>query len=182
MEPDIRLIAAVGRQGQLGLGGQLPWKDPADLRWFREQTQGGVVLMGRRTHVAVGELPGRFRASWGGKTDPSVVIKTIVARWDKRTIWVAGGAHTYKSFLPFVRIAVLTLNDYEGEADVYMPPLWDANNNRPATAASDSGTSPTSETFSDHPYQEATAQLGRKRHRWKRRTKYSGSADKSDDG
>jgi dihydromethanopterin reductase len=124
MKIDCRLIAAVGRSGQLGLGGKLPWSDPLDLRWFRDQTMDSVVLMGGRTHDKVGQLPGRFRARWSGKTSPYAVLQQIHVRFKGLTIWVAGGAYTYAAFMPFVRYAVITRIDYDGEADTFMPPLW----------------------------------------------------------
>jgi dihydromethanopterin reductase len=120
---DVRLIAAVGRNGQLGLGGKLPWHDPVDLKWFRETTMDGVVLMGRRTYNAVGQLPGRNVVKWGGKTSPFSVLQQVHRRFGK-TIWIGGGSWTYLSFMPFVRIAVITRIDYDGLADAYMPPLW----------------------------------------------------------
>jgi dihydromethanopterin reductase len=121
---DVRLIAAVGRSGQLGLGGQLPWKNPVDLRWFREQTIGGVVVMGGRTYDVVGELSGRVMARWSGSHSPHTVLTKIAARHPGKLIWIAGGAYTYSQFMPFVRIAVISRIDYDGEADTYMPPLW----------------------------------------------------------
>ncbi len=45
----IYLIAAVGRQGQIGLNGRLPWRHPEDLQWFKEQTMGKVVVCGANT-------------------------------------------------------------------------------------------------------------------------------------
>jgi len=42
-----------------------------------------------------------------------------------RTIWIAGGAKTYARFLPHVRRAIVTLIDYDGPADVWMPQLWE---------------------------------------------------------
>ncbi|MCV5856813.1 dihydrofolate reductase, partial [Escherichia coli] len=56
---DVRLIAAVGRSGQLGLDGKLPWHNPVDLAWFKDQTMGGIVLAGHKTWCGLPDLPGR---------------------------------------------------------------------------------------------------------------------------
>jgi dihydromethanopterin reductase len=145
---DIRLIAAVGRRGQLGLGGALPWQEPEDLQWFRQQTMGGVVVLGRRTFEAIGHrLVGRtvvcchekvaYAYDWlplegnysvsnarGGLTLDDPLPLRIAAHFLNRTIWVAGGARVYEAWMPYVRRAVVTLIDYDGPADVWMPPLW----------------------------------------------------------
>lgn len=129
---DVRLIAAVGRRGQLGLGDRLPWHDPEDLRWFREQTTGCAVVVGWRTYATIPNLPGRELWVWNGKDEPDVVLAAIHAgRQHARLptnapIWIAGGAKTYAAFMPLVRRAVVTLVDYDGPADVWMPPLWQA--------------------------------------------------------
>lgn len=170
---DIRLIAAVGRNGQLGFRGRLPWHDPVDLRWFRENTIGGIVLMGARTFDAVGELPGRARARWGGKTDPSTVLRQLTARYQRKTIWVAGGAWTYISFMQYVRIAVITRIDYDGLADVYMPPIWgqlhangDASSHHSSSTPANTGADTLPQTPGDSsPAPSTDSPLRRKRHR-----------------
>ena len=55
----IYLIAAVGRQGQIGLNGRLPWRHPEDLQWFKEQTMGKVVVCGFNTAEHLPPSPAR---------------------------------------------------------------------------------------------------------------------------
>jgi dihydromethanopterin reductase len=190
---DVRLIAAVGRRGQLGLGGRLPWHDPVDLRWFKENTMGGVVLFGGRTYRAVGDLPGRVKARWSGHSPPGAVLMQIAARYKGKVIWIAGGAYTYTAFMPFVRVAVISRIDYDGEADSFMPPIWGGSNangdaharaSEPVTTESDRGPGPgplllpepapeTVEAISDRSVvrkRHPTGWLSRNRRRWSRRT------------
>jgi dihydromethanopterin reductase len=57
--PDIRAMCAIGRRGQLGLNGHMPWegaKGPeytADVQRFFELTRGHVILLGPRTYRSV---------------------------------------------------------------------------------------------------------------------------------
>ena len=57
--PDIRVMCAIGRRGQLGLNGRMPWegaKGPeytADVQRFFELTRGHVILLGPRTYRSV---------------------------------------------------------------------------------------------------------------------------------
>ena len=54
----LALIAAVARNGVIGHANGLIWHDAADQRWFRQQTTGCPVIMGRKTWDS---LPARFR-------------------------------------------------------------------------------------------------------------------------
>lgn len=60
----ISLIAAVDRNFLIGNHGKLPWHLPSDMRWFRKNTMGKTVIMGRKTWESIPErfrpLKGRF--------------------------------------------------------------------------------------------------------------------------
>lgn len=125
---DIRLIAAIGRHGQIGLGDKLPWHDPTDLAWFRAQTMGATLIIGKRTRQALPPLPGRSILQWQGE-DPAEFLDQAFSAIDQedrpnRTVFIAGGAKTYSAFLPFVRTSIITHIDYDGPATAYMPALW----------------------------------------------------------
>src|SRR5215469_11090199 len=56
----IAVIAAVARNGIIGVENRLPWHLPEDLRRFRALTTGHAVIMGRKTFESIGKpLPGR---------------------------------------------------------------------------------------------------------------------------
>lgn len=56
----ISLIAAVADNGVIGVIGEMPWKIPSDLKYFKAITMGKPVLMGRKTFETIGRpLPGR---------------------------------------------------------------------------------------------------------------------------
>jgi dihydrofolate reductase len=56
----ISIVAAVGRNGELGKDNKLLWNMPADMARFRWLTAGTHVVMGRRTFESIGKpLPGR---------------------------------------------------------------------------------------------------------------------------
>ena len=48
-EPIIALVVAMGENGAIGRGGDLPWHLRSDMRYFRKLTMGKPVIMGRRT-------------------------------------------------------------------------------------------------------------------------------------
>ena len=56
----ISLVVAVAENGVIGAHGDVPWRIPSDLRYFREVTMGKPVIMGRKTWEGIGRpLPGR---------------------------------------------------------------------------------------------------------------------------
>lgn len=56
----MNLIVAHDLARAIGVGGQLPWHLPDDLRRFKALTLGQAVLMGRKTYASIGRpLPGR---------------------------------------------------------------------------------------------------------------------------
>ena len=56
----IKLIAAIGKNRELGRDNTLMWNLPGDMRFFRTTTQGSTVIMGRKTYESIGRpLPKR---------------------------------------------------------------------------------------------------------------------------
>ena len=56
----IVLVAAVARNGAIGVKGGLPWRIPSDLKHLRATTWGRPMIMGRKTFDSIGKpLPGR---------------------------------------------------------------------------------------------------------------------------
>lgn len=116
----LNLIAAIGNQGQLGLNGKLPWHDPDDLRWFKELTTGGLVLVGYNTAIGLPPLPGRKVVV----DTADLTVEHLESLAQGGQVWVAGGARTYKRWLPHVNRMYISRINYSGEADTYMPHFW----------------------------------------------------------
>jgi dihydrofolate reductase len=129
--PVIRGIVAVDPRLAIGRGGALPWHYPADLRFFREQTTGHLVLMGRRTFESIGRpLPGRRNIvlSRSGFSYPCVEViadldevKKITAE-ESRDLYVIGGAQIYQALGPLIEEWVVTRIPVVAEgADTFLP-------------------------------------------------------------
>ncbi len=121
----IGMIAAVSREGVIGLRGGLPWAShcyPGDLKRFRRVTMGATVIMGRKTWESMGQrlLPGRENVVVRGdaaKTAPlwpdrrfatsldQAIAETVVGR----DIWLIGGARIYEAGLKVADVVDLTL-------------------------------------------------------------------------
>jgi dihydrofolate reductase len=63
----MRAIAAVDNDWGIGRDGLLPWRLPGDLAFFKKQTMGSVVVMGRRTFESLS--PGASPSPLPGRTN-----------------------------------------------------------------------------------------------------------------
>lgn len=122
----VNLIAAIGRNGEVGRDGGLPWHRPDDLAWFKRTTMGGAVVVGRRTYATMPELPGREAFCFAREDEPRAFLGSIARLYPRRpTIWIAGGAHTWRVFAPYVDgLKLISVIDYEADdpaRHVYFP-------------------------------------------------------------
>ena len=134
----LNLIAACDAAGGIGRGGQLLVRCPEDMAYFRRQTMGGIVVMGRRTMESLPEqrpLEGRENIVLSRtleRADGFHVVQEISELWtllgrlafdEPRPIFVIGGEECYHLLLPYVWRAHVTRLPGRYEADVFLPPL-----------------------------------------------------------
>jgi dihydrofolate reductase len=131
----ISLIVAADENNVIGHHGALPWKLPADMKFFRETTKGHPVIMGRKTYASIGRaLPGRqnvvvtrqedFEAP-GCKVVNSLVDAIGVASMadGNDEIFVIGGGELYREVLPSADRVYLTRVHASVEGDTTFPEL-----------------------------------------------------------
>lgn len=131
---DFNIIAAIGRSGQLGLNGGIPWLEPLDLQHFRDLTYGHAVIMGRRTWDSLkAPLKGRVNLMVSSThPHPRTLAVTVYPSLDRAfyraqllecEAWVIGGAKLYEEALAHKDAGLLFLTrvDYDGPADVFFP-------------------------------------------------------------
>ena len=130
--PLISLIAAVGEGGVIGKDNALPWRLPADLKWFKEKTKGKPVIMGRETCESIGmPLPGRrnivLSRTWTSARrgfelarSPEEAIRLAGAAAE---VMIAGGARIFEAFLPLAGRIYLTEVRHAFAGDTYFPGL-----------------------------------------------------------
>jgi dihydrofolate reductase len=133
--PEIVLIVARAQNGVIGRDNSLPWHLPDDLRRFKALTLGKPVLMGRKTHQAIGRpLPGRLNivltrdAAWTA-SGVSVVLsldEALTAAGPAPEIMVIGGAELYRQLLPRANRIELTEVAADIEGDTRLEPFPDA--------------------------------------------------------
>jgi dihydrofolate reductase len=125
----VSLIAAVGKNREIGKDGKLPWRLPADLSRFRELTKGHAVIMGRKTYESIGRpLPDRENFVVTRQADyeaPGCIVVGSLAGAIKQArgdeAFVIGGAEIYREALPYAARMYLTEIDETFPADTYFP-------------------------------------------------------------
>ncbi len=127
------MVAAVADNGVIGLGGDIPWSIPEDLRHFRATTTGNTVLMGRATYDSIGHpLPYRTnivvtrQPDWtsdGVLVAHSVEEGIALAQDADGDVMVIGGGHVYRDALPLADAQVLTEVHQSPQGDTYYPEL-----------------------------------------------------------
>ncbi len=118
----------------IGKDNRLMFSLPKDMRFFRETTEGKVVVMGRNT----------LRSFPGGKPlknrinivlspedagEGAVTVHNLeelfseIKKYPPDDVFVIGGASVFRALLPYCTEALVTKVDADGGADVFAPDL-----------------------------------------------------------
>ena len=126
----VSMIAAVGKNLELGKNNNLIWHFKEDMKFFKDTTMGHTVVMGRKTFESLPKaLPGRKNIVISSNADYQAQGATVVTSVeealqiaDNEEIFVIGGGKIYAEFLPYADKLYLTEIYAECEdADTYFP-------------------------------------------------------------
>ena len=124
------LIAAIGKNRELGKNGELIFHIKDDMKFFRETTLGHKIVMGRKTWESLpSKLPNRTNIVISSRDfeGPDEIIHDLADFMAKNKdtdeeIFIIGGGMIYKEFLPVASSLYLTEVDAGDEtADAYFP-------------------------------------------------------------
>lgn len=128
---DINIIAAVGKNNELGKNNDLVWRLKGDMKFFRDTTMGHSIVMGRKTFESLPKiLPGRKHIVISTneiKNDEIELYKSIrdflIQYKDiEEDVFIIGGASIYKQFIDLANKLYLTeIDASDKDADVYFP-------------------------------------------------------------
>lgn len=128
---NISLIAAIGKNNELGKNNDLIWKFKEDMKFFKETTMEHPVVMGRKTFESLPNvLPGRkniiiSRSNLNyNEIEIYKSIRDFLVNYENYNdeIFIIGGASIYSQFIDIASKMYLTEIDVvESNADVYFP-------------------------------------------------------------
>lgn len=134
----INAIFACDANFGIGKNNDLPWdRHDGDMLWFRNNTKGHVVVMGRKTWESIGSksLPNRTNvvvtsqdlmsdegakphATWNGDID--LCISHLKKTYPELKIWIIGGADIYKQAFPYCDHIYMTKFHAEYDCDTFI--------------------------------------------------------------
>lgn len=128
---NITMIAAAGKNLELGKDNRLLWPLKEDLHFFHENTMGKPIIMGFKTFTSLPRLlSGRkhivlTRKNIASSQDITILnslddLLTYIADYQKE-VMVIGGASIYKKMLPYASKMLLTEIDKTSTADAFFP-------------------------------------------------------------
>lgn len=126
----ISIIAAIGKNRELGRGNDLIWHIKEDLKNFKNLTMGKYIVMGKNTYESLPKhLEGRkyiVLSSSLSEIENGLLFNDFNKLLEfikdvDEEVMIIGGASIYKLFLPFADKLYLTEIDSEEKADVYFP-------------------------------------------------------------
>lgn len=131
----MKAILSADRNWGIGYQNKLLVSIPSDMKFFREMTEGKVIVMGRKTLESFPNgLPLKKRINVVLTHDRSYQVKDAVIVHDKEElleelkkyqedIFVVGGGSVYELLLPYCDTAYVTRIDMEYQADTFFPDL-----------------------------------------------------------
>lgn len=142
MESKVSIIAAIGKNRELGRGNDLLWRSTEDMAHFKGITMNHPVIMGRKTYESIPPkfrpLPGRENivvtrnANW--EPDENITIFTSLeeainySKEKDNEVFIIGGAQIYGAALPYTdRLYMTFVEDTVADADVFFPEFKEFN-------------------------------------------------------
>lgn len=138
----VNIIAAIGKNRELGKDNKLLWHIPDDMKRFRELTSGHTIIMGRKTFESIGRLlPKRTNIiiTRDSSLDPhkfcssencdvlTFICHSLEKTLDKareigeNEVFVIGGGQIYDQALPLADKLYLTVVEGTFDADTFFP-------------------------------------------------------------
>jgi dihydrofolate reductase len=134
LHPDfyLSLLVAADEKNVIGKNNTLPWHLPSDLKYFKNQTWGMPILMGRKTFESIGKpLPGRKNIvitrnnKWRheGITVVHSIDEAVETAKDSgaREIFVIGGGEIFKDAFSRANRIYLTRVHHQFDGDTFFP-------------------------------------------------------------
>ena len=132
----LSIVVAMDENRLIGKDNKLPWHLPADLAYFKKNTTGKSIVMGRKTYDSIGRpLPNRRNIviSRNSKTlitgceVLSSIDEMLSITKDEDEVMIIGGASLCEQLLPQVSRLYITKIEGKFDGDIYFPEYNEAD-------------------------------------------------------
>ncbi len=126
----LSIIAAIGKNNELGLNNNLIWHLKGDMKFFKETTIGHTIIMGRKTFESLPQLLEERKhivLSRNNINIPNIEVFHTIEEFlsnyinTDEEIFNIGGASVYQSLLEYTEQIYLTEIEKTAKADAYFP-------------------------------------------------------------
>ncbi|MDN4492705.1 dihydrofolate reductase [Ureibacillus aquaedulcis] len=130
----ISLIVAHDRNRVIGYENKMPWHLPGELQYFKEQTMGKPMIMGRKTFDSIGRpLPGRRNIVVTRNESYAVKGVEVATSLEDALklagsvdeVMVIGGEQIFKMALPIADRLYITRIEHDFDGDTFFPTYGD---------------------------------------------------------
>lgn len=134
----LTFVWAQDKNGVIGYEGKLPWKLPNDMKFFKEVTMSGAVVMGRKTYESIPHPPLKGRTNIVLSRNETFSAPGVLTANDKKTVLdyvkehpeeevhVIGGSEIFFLFKDDVERLYRTVIHDKFPGDTFMIPInWD---------------------------------------------------------
>ena len=132
----MNLIVNVDSNWAIGYRGKLLVSIPEDMKFFRSETTGKVVVLGRKTlDTFPGGQPLKNRTNiiltrnLNYQVKGAIICHSVeevleeLKKYNSEDVYIIGGDSIYKEFLPYCDVAHVTRTDHVYDADAWFPNL-----------------------------------------------------------
>ncbi len=131
----MKAILHADKNWGIGKSNGLMFSIPQDMKFFRQTTQGGVVVMGDRTLLSLpngNPLKNRINIVLSfdmEKREDCTIVRSVeelgqeLKKYPDMPVWVMGGATVYQLLLPYCESVLVTKVEAVGGADAFFPNL-----------------------------------------------------------
>ena len=137
----LSIIAAIGKNNELGKGNDLLWHMPEDMKYFRETTRGHSVIMGRKTFESLpnGPLPNRrniivtrdqnYKKNLPAQAGGIEVVNSLedaisLFKNEDAEVFIIGGGEIYKQAMDFAdKLYITHIDAKDKEAMTFFPEI-----------------------------------------------------------
>nr|WP_027963330.1 dihydrofolate reductase [Halalkalibacillus halophilus] len=125
----LSLIVAMDEKRVIGFENKMPWHLPNDLKYFKRQTEGSTVIMGRKTFESIGKpLPNRQNVIMTRNKNYEQNGCKVIHKWEdidhlrnEEESFIIGGAELFKHAIDIVDRMYITIIHNTFDGDTYFP-------------------------------------------------------------